>query len=176
MADQGNVTVDVDADIETDSAYGASIESYRTSLNSSSTDYKWENGRRYHSYREGSYRFPNDEREQERLDMAHHMITAALDGRLYLAPIPEDEALRILDIGTGTGIWAMQIGDKLAHCHVIGNDLSPIQPRWVPSNVEFEVDDCESEWPQRPPFDFIHERSLAGSLSNWPRFMKQCHE
>lgn len=31
------------------------------------TDYIYENGRRYHRYREGSYPLPNDETEQERL-------------------------------------------------------------------------------------------------------------
>jgi methylase of polypeptide subunit release factors len=33
----------------------------------------------------------------------------ALGGRLYLAPLGKD-IHRILDIGTGTGIWAMEMG------------------------------------------------------------------
>ncbi|MCJ1256665.1 hypothetical protein MMC24_004489 [Lignoscripta atroalba] len=57
-----------------------------------------------------------------------------LKGKLFLAPIKDPK--RILDIGTGTGIWAMEMG----------NDLSPIQPRWVPPNVRFEVDDVEADW------------------------------
>jgi len=176
MTDADLVVVDVGSDTSSDSAYGESLESYATSLSSSVTNYKWEHGRRYHSYREGSYQFPNDEREQDRLDLTHHMFTLALEGRLYRAPIPEDQALRILDIGTGTGIWAMQLADKLEHSQIIGNDLSPIQPRWVPANVEFEVDDCESEWPRRAFFDFIHSRYMAGSISDWPKFMRQCHD
>ncbi|KAL1609406.1 hypothetical protein SLS59_001772 [Nothophoma quercina] len=76
------------------------------------------------------YNFPNDEKEQDRLDMSHHMCLLLLDDKLHLAPLPEDRAIRILDIGTGTGIWAMDMGDKYPNAQVIGNELSPIQPRW----------------------------------------------
>ena len=38
--------------------------------------------------------------------MMHHIYSMMLGGRLYLAPIPRD-CSRILDIGTGTGIWAI---------------------------------------------------------------------
>jgi hypothetical protein len=34
----------------------------------------FENGRRYHRFREGAYNFPNDESEQEREDMKHAMM------------------------------------------------------------------------------------------------------
>ncbi|KAK9657167.1 hypothetical protein V6Z96_001414 [Aspergillus fumigatus] len=40
-----------------------------TSLSSSIRNYKYENGRRYHAFREGSYNMPNDEKEQNRLDL-----------------------------------------------------------------------------------------------------------
>jgi methylase of polypeptide subunit release factors len=39
----------------------------------------------------------------------HHLLTLALDGKLHLAPIG-DQPGRILDIGTGTGIWAIEMG------------------------------------------------------------------
>ena len=77
-----------------------------------------------------AYNFPNDEKEQDRLDMSHHMCLLLLDDKLHLAELPEDRAIRILDIGTGTGIWAMDMGDKYPNAQVIGNELSAIQPRW----------------------------------------------
>ena len=43
-------------------------------------------------------------REQERLDMVHHIVVRMLGGRLWLAPIDKDKMQNILDIGTGTGI------------------------------------------------------------------------
>ena len=42
--------------------------------------------------------------------MVHHMFKLMMDGRLYLAPI-EEGSLRVLDIGTGTGAWAIDMGE-----------------------------------------------------------------
>lgn len=55
---------------------------------------------------------------------------------------------------------------KFPEAHVIGNDISPIQPQWVPPNVEFVVDDFEREWMYPADnFDFIHSRTIAGYVS-----------
>lgn len=52
---------------------------------------------------------------------------------------------------------------KFRKAHVVGNDLSAIQPRWVPPNLEFVVEDFENEWLFEPDhFDFIHARTIAG--------------
>lgn len=37
---------------------------------------------------------------------SHHMLTMLLDGKLFLAPIGSNPQ-QVLDVGTGTGIWAM---------------------------------------------------------------------
>jgi hypothetical protein len=89
-----------DAGYETDSSSTIS-----TSLASSARDYTFENGRRYHKFHEGSYHFPNDDSEQEREDMTHTLITSFCDG-LHFAPIGTNPQ-NILDIGTGTGLWAI---------------------------------------------------------------------
>jgi hypothetical protein len=41
-----------------------------TSLTSSITAYRYENGRRYHAYKAGEYWGPNDEQQNEQLDIA----------------------------------------------------------------------------------------------------------
>lgn len=74
-------------------------------MTSSVRDYAFENGRRYHKFREGRYNFPNDEPEQEREDMKHAMIVNLCNGRLHYAPLEAPQ--KILDVGTGTGIWAI---------------------------------------------------------------------
>lgn len=90
---------------DSDSAYGDSdLDSYTTSLKSSVLNYKIENGRRYHGYKDDSYVFPNDEEEMDRLDLQHHLFVMIKGDKLHLAPIGENPQ-RILDIGTGTGIW-----------------------------------------------------------------------
>jgi hypothetical protein len=71
----------------------------------STTSFSFENGRRYHGFRKGIYNFPNDDTEQDREDMKHAMMMR-LCQRLFFAPIVEDPH-QILDMGTGTGIWAI---------------------------------------------------------------------
>lgn len=39
----------------------------------------------------------------------HKLVEVTLGGKLNLAPIPKNPQ-RILDIGTGTGLWAVEIG------------------------------------------------------------------
>jgi hypothetical protein len=109
------------------------------------TAYPFENGRRYHAYAEGKYYFPNDEKEMERQDIEHQMTLLLMDGQLYICPLQENPS-RILDLGTGTGIWAIDMADKFPDCEVIGTDLSPIQPAYVPPNCKFYVDNYEDEW------------------------------
>lgn len=119
--------------------------------------------------------FPNDDEENDRLDLYHHIQTLSLGGELHLAPIG-DSPQRILDIGTGTGIWAIDMGDKYPSAEVLGNDISPIQPSLVPPNVKFEVDDIENEWVYAQQFDYIHSRYLACSIRDWPRLMQQVYK
>ncbi|KAK1988427.1 methyltransferase domain-containing protein [Colletotrichum cereale] len=173
----------VDTDIENagvanDSAYGSdSGTAYTGSITSSVFHYQYENGRRYHAYREGQYVLPNDDQEQERLDLQHHIWRLLLGGNLYTAPLPPSDhqdavGMRILDLGTGTGIWAIDMADDFPTAHIYGVDLSPIQPEWVPTNCKFHVDDYEDEWTYREDerFDYIHGRALSGTSSNWARF------
>lgn len=84
-----------------------------------------------------------------------------LGGNLYVAPLNPESVHRVLDCGTGTGIWALDFGETHPAAQVIGVDLSPIQPSWVYSNVKFEVDDLEKPWTwPEEYFDFIHCREL----------------
>lgn len=82
----------------------------------------------------------------------------------------------ILDIGTGTGIWAIDMADQYPSASVIGTDLSPIQPEWVPPNCQFEIDDVSLEWtfPENH-FDFIHVRELFGCIPDWDFFFEQAY-
>lgn len=45
--------------------------SERTSLRSSITDYVYENGRRYHAYRDGEYWGSNDEKAMDAMDIEY---------------------------------------------------------------------------------------------------------
>lgn len=154
------------------SAYDKELQQYTESLSSRVTDFYYAFGRRYHArVQEAGYPLPNDEREHDRLDLQHKMYEVALFGALFLAPI--ENPRRILDLATGTGIWAIEVADKFPDAEVIGNDISPIQPRWVPPNVHFEVDDIEQEWVFHEKFDFIHSRALHNAIRDWPTLIKR---
>ncbi|KAL2061573.1 hypothetical protein VTL71DRAFT_6950 [Oculimacula yallundae] len=162
-----------------DSAFGEDEGdlSSTTSIGSSILQYRQENGRTYHAYKDGKYLLPNDEGENDRLDLQHHMYYLTLKGKLYVAPIPEEQKLhRVLDIGTGTGIWAIDFADEHPESQVLGVDLSPIQPTFIPPNCSFEIDDIEEPWAYKYKFDFIHMRMMVGCVSDWPKCFKQCYD
>ncbi|KZF23510.1 S-adenosyl-L-methionine-dependent methyltransferase [Xylona heveae TC161] len=163
---------------EVDSTLGESdASSFTTSLASSVVDYPYENGRRYHKFREGEYLYPNDEPEQDRLDMLHHIYRLMLGGSLHKAALPPSPQ-RVIDLGTGTGIWALDFADEYPSATVEGVDLSPIQPRWIPPNCKFIVDDIEAEWPYptEQAFDYIHQRNMVGSVGDWDRLYEQAYK
>jgi hypothetical protein len=57
------------------------------------------------------------QQEKDRLDIMHHMVRILLDNKLHLAPIGKNPH-RILDLGTGTGIWAIEMGEFLHTSHI----------------------------------------------------------
>lgn len=94
---------------------------------------------------------PNDSSELDRLDFVHALIGQVLDGKLHLAPIQTPGM--VLDIGTGTGICAIDMGcypfsfghfrpllktfceliksgDTYPSAMILGIDLSPPESSW----------------------------------------------
>lgn len=95
-----------------------------------------------------------------------------LRGELHRAPLTTTSP-RVLDVGTGTGIWAIEFADEFPQATIVGNDLSPIQPTWVPPNLQFEIDDIEDSWPHTQPFDYVHVRNMGASIADWDKLCRQ---
>ncbi|EGU72918.1 hypothetical protein FOXB_16573 [Fusarium oxysporum f. sp. conglutinans Fo5176] len=161
-----------------DSSLGDDTASSTESLRSSIVDYRLENGRTYHRYKDGKYNLPNDDEENERLDLQHHLFLLTFDNKLGLSPpnFSDSQAKRVLDLGTGTGIWAIDFGDEHPEAEIIGVDLSPIQPSFVPPNVGFLIDDIDEEWDYSEPFDYIHSRMMNFSVQNWRDYLRNIYQ
>lgn len=171
--EEANIAIDVEYDNYRDSDDDDRM-TYTSgqSLASSVTRYRYENGRRYHAYRDGSYYAPNDDRYSTYETIVHHLWLLTLDDKLFLAPIENPEM--ILDVGTGTGLWAVDMADYFPGAEIIGTDLSPTQTTTAPPNIRFEVDDASSEWTYpSSSFDYVHIRGLTGCIRDWPALYRQ---
>lgn len=47
------------------------------------------------------------------MDIFHTLFLRARQDRLHVAPIMQTEDMRILDLGTGTGIWAIDMAESV---------------------------------------------------------------
>ena len=149
-----------------------SLASSTQSVRSSVYDYEKLQGRTYHAFHAGKYHFPNDEDELDRMDIFYHALRLTYRNQLFFAPVTSPQA--ILDVGTGTGIWAMDAADAHPEAVVIGIDLSPTQPNYAPPNLYYEIADADEEWTFSRQFDLIHTRAMNDhSLKSWPQFLRR---
>ncbi|KKY22684.1 putative sam dependent [Phaeomoniella chlamydospora] len=153
-----------------DSAYGSPNST--VSLTQDVVDFQLEYGRSYTT--EEEYLLPVDEREKARLDLFHCCVKLILNSKSSLAPMTVGG--RVLDLGTGTGIWAIELAESDPASVVIGVDLAPIQPDFVPPNLEFQIEDIEMQWTWSYDFTFIRARQLGGSIKDWPCLIRQCNQ
>jgi methylase of polypeptide subunit release factors len=58
------------------------------------------------------------------MDLAHEILLQLLCGELHKAPLSSPQ--RVLDVGTGTGIWAIDMADKYPSAEVLGIDLRQV--------------------------------------------------
>jgi len=104
----------------------------------------------------------------------HDFWTSTFDGRLILAPVEQPK--EILDIGCGTGLWAMEVADEFPDCEVYGIDLAPIQEVFVPQNCTFHLENVlNGPIFQDEKFDLIQSRCLAPGFPDrrWPDYIAE---
>ncbi|KAI0822861.1 S-adenosyl-L-methionine-dependent methyltransferase [Trametes gibbosa] len=129
-----------------------------------------------------TYFLPADNEEHRRLDLQHQVITLALGG-LFPAPDLVRRALRprpgtppaILDVGTGSGSWAIDMAKLFPYCTVVGVDLAP--PRVdgdLPPNCRFEIDDANLGFAHyQGAFDVIHARAISAGIRDYPQLLQE---
>ncbi|KAK8054777.1 S-adenosyl-L-methionine-dependent methyltransferase [Apiospora rasikravindrae] len=105
-------------------------------------------------------------KEQDRLDVQHAGMLLLRGGKLVVAPL-EKEPENVLDVATGTGIWALEYAREHPNSQVIGTDLSAIQPDPAAPNCTFIKDDAEDPWEFGDiRFDYIHLRFVVTCFDN----------
>lgn len=109
---------------------------------------------------------PIDDTELSRLYLFHQVYLKILDSQLTTVPL--EDPTHILDIGTGSGDWAMDIAEQFPDCEVTGIDIAGVFERKAPINCFWEVDDAEFEW-ERPSnhYDLVHLRTMHGAFKDW---------
>ncbi|KAG8954661.1 hypothetical protein FRC04_011094 [Tulasnella sp. 424] len=121
-----------------------------------------------------AYTLPSDSSEIKRLDQEHRMLKFVLNSN-YVGNIKDvlastkEKDKRIMDCGTGSGLWCIEVAEEFPQASVVGVDLAPIQPR-------FELFDLDGQQLPYPDgyFDVIHCRSVYMGIRNYPLFLREC--
>ncbi|KAA1474672.1 S-adenosyl-L-methionine-dependent methyltransferase [Dentipellis sp. KUC8613] len=94
---------------------------------------------------------------QGALDTLHDAIDNYLGHKLTPAPLGHPR--RILELGAGSGAWAIQAAKQFPEAAVIAADMSPLPPRPTPTNLKFIQADITQTLPFEPEsFDIVHLR------------------
>ncbi len=121
--------------------------------------------------------------EINRLDFQHYLLRAGIGGN-FIAPVSQPAA--VLDVGAGSGRWAMEVAAKFPFARVIGMDLVPsafddgqalghgLDTR--PVNYSFAAGNVLEGLPfPDASFDFVHQRLLITAIpkNRWPDIISE---
>ncbi|CAE6487325.1 unnamed protein product [Rhizoctonia solani] len=128
-----------------------------------------------------TYMLPADDQEMKRMDIEHRMMKFIMGGKNYVGPVVDALAKapgiqrRVLDCGTGNGLWAIEMADEFDWVEVTGVDLAPVQPRRVPPNCVFELFDLDGQRLPYPDnwFDVVHARSVYTGIRHYSIFLRE---
>ncbi|KAG8873299.1 hypothetical protein FRB98_009095 [Tulasnella sp. 332] len=146
-----------------------------------STQFKKLHGRAFTSQSD-DYMLPADDREHSRLDLQHNVLKFHLRS-LYPYPRWVERLLRpdqerqpaVLDIGTGSGRWAVEMALQFPHIEVLGIDLVPpvlLDIDMIPYNCRFEVDDANlSMAHHKDCFDVVQVRCADQGINDYNGFL-----
>lgn len=108
------------------------------------------------------YILPLDAAETSRLDFQHYALRQALGGN-YAAPINQPHS--ILDVGTGTARWGIELATVFPKASVIGLDVMIPHLMTYPRNFAFVHGNVLDGLPfANATFDFVHQRLLLPTL------------
>jgi 2-polyprenyl-3-methyl-5-hydroxy-6-metoxy-1,4-benzoquinol methylase len=147
------------------------------SVASSVHNFKVENGRRYHDYKDG-HPFPHDEVSQENEVCFNTVCLLLFNNKYFSSPIQESELHCVADVGTGMGLWAEGMAERYPHAEVVGMDITAHERSTYP-NCSFIVLEATEEWVLDDPqqkFDLVHIRNLSIGVRDYQALYKNAFE
>ena len=106
----------------------------------------------------------------------HEAFKKLLDGRLLNATVINPDG-RVLDIGTGCGIWAAEFAAEHPIAEVLGIDVFPQPTIAAPDNCRWVKMDAEQDWEMgEAKFDVIHIRLVPFHAKEIPMVLRRCFE
>ncbi|KAG0216064.1 hypothetical protein BGX28_005959 [Mortierella sp. GBA30] len=125
-----------------------------------------DDGRTRHTVESAPYMLPNDLTESDRLDAQHYLVRFIFKGN-YNVKLDREANLKILDVATGTGVWALEMAHELPKADIYGVDISSIFPADIkPKNCHFQLCNILDGLPFPDNyFDFIYQRLLVYALT-----------
>ncbi|KAK7048134.1 methyltransferase str2 [Favolaschia claudopus] len=102
------------------------------------------------------YVLPVNETEWDRLDAQSNGMDAYLG---KLVPEAVTAPKKILEIGAGSGAWAIKVAKQFPDAEVIAADMNPLPERPIPSNLKYEKVNAIEPFPfAAGSFDVVHTR------------------
>ncbi|KAF8135874.1 S-adenosyl-L-methionine-dependent methyltransferase [Mycena galopus ATCC 62051] len=117
------------------------------------------------------------EDETRRLDALHTAFIRYLGGKLSLAPIDDVQPQKILDLGCGSGAWAIHAAIQFPEAEVWAVDISPLPERNIPGNLRFKLADLAKELHfEKSSFDIVYARFVMLHVPNGEDAVKRAAE
>lgn len=119
------------------------------------------------------YLLSQDAPALNRLDFQHVFLKSVLQTN-HLSPLVSPKA--VLDVGSGTGRWVVEMAQEFPQTRITGIDINPTTPPNAPVSAQFIQQDILKGLPfPSQSFDYLHARLLVAAVpvAAWPGLLRE---